>query len=107
MRATTSSGAPSYCSRSCCSLFSHITRTDPQPERHDMWNPILNRKIGAFELLAAAVPLELLLSSGGRALFMALLCTAFYFAKREFKGEFSLRDLSGLFNGESHTKTGE
>jgi len=72
-----------------------------------MWNRILTRKIGAFELLLAAIPLELLLNSTGRALFVALLCAAFYFAKREFKGEFSLRDLSGLFNGESHTKAGE
>lgn len=65
---------------------------------------ILRRKIGVFELLVAAFPLELVLGSTGRALVLGGLAAGFYFAKREFGGEFSLLDLAGLFTEKPNTK---
>lgn len=65
---------------------------------------ILRRKIGVFELLVAALPVELLLGSTGRALTLGALAAGFYFAKREFGGEFSLLDLAGLFTEKPSTK---
>lgn len=59
---------------------------------------IARRKIGAFELLVGALPLEFVFGSASRALLLAALGVGFYFAKREFKGEFSLLDLVGLFS---------
>lgn len=61
---------------------------------------ILERKIGAFELLVAFVAFHAFTFSFGRALLCAVLAGLFYFAKREFKGEFSLLDLIGLFTEE-------
>lgn len=59
---------------------------------------IIERKIGAFELLVGALPVELVFGSTSRALLLLALSVGFYFAKQEFKGEFSLLDLVGLFN---------
>lgn len=51
---------------------------------------IIRRKIGAFELLLGALPFELIFGSSARTVLLGILAAAFYFAKREFKGEFSL-----------------
>lgn len=59
---------------------------------------ILQRKIGAFEVLLASTLLELLVGSRPRVILLSLLTVGFYIAKREFKGEFSLLDVVGLFN---------
>lgn len=59
---------------------------------------ILQRKIGAFEVLLAGAVLELLFGSRPRAILLSLLAVGFYVAKREFKGEFSLLDVVGHFN---------
>ena len=58
---------------------------------------IVRRKIGAFELLVGALPLEFVFGSLSRALLLAALAVGAYFAKREFAGEFSLLDILGLF----------
>lgn len=58
---------------------------------------IIRRKIGVFELLIGALPLELTFGTGGRALLLAALAAGFYFAKKEFKGEFSLLEVFALF----------
>lgn len=59
---------------------------------------ILQRKIGAFEILLALSALEVLIGTRPRAIILIALTVGFYFAKREFKGEFSLLDIFGLFN---------
>jgi hypothetical protein len=61
---------------------------------------ILRRKIGVFELLIGAFPFELLFGSSSRAWLLLLLSIGFYFAKKEFKGEFSLLDLFERFTKE-------
>lgn len=58
---------------------------------------IVRRKIGAFELLVGAVPVEIVFGSWTRLFVTLLLAVAFYAAKREFKGEFSLLEVFGLF----------
>jgi hypothetical protein len=65
---------------------------------------IATRKIGAFELLVGAFPLELVFGSTSRALLLASLAVGFYFAKREFGGEFSLLDIVGLFTADKDKK---
>ncbi len=59
---------------------------------------IIRRKIGVFELLVGAFPLELIFGSTARALLLATLAAAFYFAKKEFQGEFSLQQVFALFS---------
>jgi hypothetical protein len=61
---------------------------------------ILRRKIGVFELLLGAFPFELLFGSNSRAMLLLALSVGFYFAKKEFKGEFSLLDLFERFTKE-------
>lgn len=65
---------------------------------------ILRRKIGAFEVLLAFMAWH----TGTFSFFSALLCAVlaglFYFAKREFQGEFSLEQLFALFKQETETK---
>ncbi|HEY6056187.1 MAG TPA: hypothetical protein VIU86_19815 [Gaiellaceae bacterium] len=61
---------------------------------------ILRRKIGVFELLLGVFPFELLFGSSSRAWLLLLLSIGFYFAKKEFKGEFSLLDLFERFTKE-------
>lgn len=65
---------------------------------------IIRRKIGVFELLLAAFPAELLFGSTSRALLAMTLAVAFYFAKQEFKGEFSLLDVFELFTKDSRSQ---
>lgn len=65
---------------------------------------IIRRKIGAFELLLGALPLEAVFGTGSRALLLGILAALFYFAKREFSGEFSLLNLFALFTSDSKPK---
>lgn len=65
---------------------------------------IIRRKIGAFELLIGALPLELIFGNGGRAMLLAALAAGFYFAKKEFKGEFSLLEVFALFTSNETKK---
>jgi hypothetical protein len=58
---------------------------------------IVRRKIGVFELLIGAFPIELLLGSSARAIVLGMLAAGFYFAKKEFGGEFSLLNVFELF----------
>jgi hypothetical protein len=55
------------------------------------------RKLGAFELLIFFLLLEAVFGSGPRALLLALLAIGFYYAKKHFGGEFSIRELQDLF----------
>jgi hypothetical protein len=59
---------------------------------------ILRRKIGAFELLVAAIVFELLFGSRSRLVIAIALCAGFYFAKRKFGGEFSLSEVGELLS---------
>ena len=61
---------------------------------------IITRKIGAFELLVGAFPLEFVFGTTSRAVLLLTLSVGFYFAKKEFRGEFSLRDGFALFSDE-------
>lgn len=65
---------------------------------------ILRRKIGVFELLTGAIPFELVFGSTARTLLLAALAAGFYFAKKEFGGEFSLLDAMGLFTKQTEAK---
>ena len=67
---------------------------------------IIARKIGALELLVGALPFELLFSSTGRFLATLVLAIGFYFAKKEFQGEFSLSDVFGLFTTKAKEREG-
>lgn len=64
---------------------------------------VYRRKVGAFELAVGVAALELLVGSSPRALLFALLAVGLYYAKRHFKGEFSIADLRGLTNKETNT----
>ncbi len=66
---------------------------------------ILRRKIGAFEVLLALVAFHALTFSFGRALLCSVLAGLFYFAKREFQGEFSLLELFALFSDSKKDET--
>ncbi len=61
-----------------------------------MIQAIYQRKVGAFELVVAVALAELLVGSGPRAIVFGLLAVGCYYAKRHFKGEFSLAQLHGL-----------
>jgi hypothetical protein len=54
---------------------------------------ILNRKIGAFEVLVGLVALEVIFLSFFRVVLFGALAVVFYVAKNHFKGEFSLSQL--------------
>lgn len=58
---------------------------------------IIRRKLGAFELLVGGMPLEFIFGTTSRALLLGVLAALFFFAKREFKGEFSLLEAFELF----------
>lgn len=58
--------------------------------------PFYTWKIGAFELALGVALLELAFGTRPRALTFAALAIGLYYAKRHFKGEFSLADLRGL-----------
>jgi hypothetical protein len=60
---------------------------------------VYTRKVGAFELAVSVAVFELVLGSGARAIIFAALAVGLYYAKRHFKGEFSLADLRGLVKG--------
>lgn len=57
------------------------------------------RKVGAFELAVGVAVVEMVAGSGARAIIFAGLAVGLYYAKRHFKGEFSLANLRELFNG--------
>ena len=82
-----------------------------QPQSWD--DRLLNRKLGAFEILVGALAFELFFGSAWRFWLCAVLAVLFFFAKREFEGEFSLLDLLALFSddndndSETKEKTGE
>lgn len=59
-------------------------------------NAILARKLGAYELAVGVGLVELIVGSGPRAIIFAGVAVGLYYAKRHFKGEFSLSDLRGL-----------
>ena len=65
---------------------------------------IARRNIGAFELLVGAFPLEFIFGTASRAILLMVLSGGFYFAKRQFAGEVSLRDVVGLFTETTNTK---
>jgi hypothetical protein len=64
-------------------------------------NAVLTRKVGAFELALGVAVTELVVGSGPRAVLFGLLAVGLYYAKRHFKGEFSLADLRGLVKGKA------
>ena len=64
---------------------------------------VYRRKVGAFELAVGVAALELLVGSSPRALLFGLLAVGLYYAKRHFKGEFSVADLRGLTNKGTNT----
>lgn len=60
---------------------------------------IYTRKVGAFELAVGVGLIEIVFGSGPRAILFAGLAVGLYYAKRHFKGEFSLSDIRGLVKG--------
>ena len=62
---------------------------------------IISRKVGAFELAVGVATFELILGSSPRAVVFAGLAVALYYAKKHFKGEFSLSDIRGLVKGKT------
>lgn len=64
---------------------------------------IISRKVGAYELAVGVGLVELVFGSGPRAIIFAGLAVALYYAKRHFKGEFSLADIRGLVRGRTPT----
>lgn len=60
---------------------------------------VLERKVGAFELALGVAVVELVVGSGPRAVLFGALAVGLYYAKRHFKGEFSLADIRGLLKG--------
>lgn len=65
---------------------------------------VLNRKLGAFELLIGLIFFELFLGSRLMLLITFVLAGVFFFLKMHFKGEFSLAQLSGLFDDKTEKK---
>lgn len=59
---------------------------------------IIRRKIGAFELLIGALPLEAVFGTWARFVLCGVLAALFYAAKKEFSGEFSLAEVFALFD---------
>ena len=62
---------------------------------------IISRKVGAFELAVGVALIELVFGSGPRGMLFAGLAVGLYYAKRHFKGEFSLSDIRGLVKGKT------
>jgi hypothetical protein len=62
---------------------------------------IISRKVGACELAVGVGLVELAFGSGPRAIIFAGLAVALYYAKRHFKGEFSLSDIRELVKGKA------
>jgi hypothetical protein len=59
---------------------------------------IIRRKIGAFELLIGALPIEAVFGTWARFVLLGVLAALFYAAKKEFQGEFSLQQVFALFS---------
>lgn len=62
---------------------------------------VYQRKVGAFELAVGVGVFELVLGSSPRAVIFAALAIGLYYAKRHFKGEFSLADVRQLLRKET------
>ena len=73
-------------------------------EAWSIWSWVKNRKIGAFELVTGALPLELILGSSMRAIILMVLAGIFYLAKMRFGGEFSLQQLRELLGNSDENK---
>ncbi|HEY3495629.1 MAG TPA: hypothetical protein VGK73_13120 [Polyangiaceae bacterium] len=65
---------------------------------------VYQRKVGAFELAVGCMLAEGLFGTAARVALFAVLAAGLYYAKRHFKGEFSLADLRGLFREEEKQK---
>ena len=65
---------------------------------------IIRRKLGVLELLVGAFPVEFVFGSSARAALLLAMAILFYLAKKEFGGEFSLLDVSNLFNKPKESK---
>ena len=65
---------------------------------------IMQRKIGAFEVLIVLIWVELFFGSKVMFLIICILSTIFYFAKKHFGGEFSIAQLQGLFTNKKEEK---
>jgi hypothetical protein len=68
---------------------------------------VMKRKIGAFELLTGLIFFELFLGSRLMLLVTFILAVVFFFLKMHFGGEFSLAQLSELFDGKTEKKDQE
>jgi hypothetical protein len=66
---------------------------------------ILNRKIGAFELLIFIIVWAIIFGSRLEVILACTLCAVFWFSKRRFGGEFSVNDLIGLWNKQAKEKS--
>jgi hypothetical protein len=60
---------------------------------------VYRRKVGAFELAVGVAVVELFVGSNPRAWIFGALAVGLYYAKRYFKGEFSLADIRELARG--------
>lgn len=68
---------------------------------------VVNRKLGAFELLLGLIVFELFLGSRLMLLIVFILAALFFFLKMHFGGEFSLAQLFGLFDDKTEKKDQE
>jgi len=68
---------------------------------------VVNRKLGAFELLLGLIIFELFLGSRLMLLIVFILAALFFFLKMHFGGEFSLAQLFGLFDDKTEKKDQE
>lgn len=64
---------------------------------------VYGRKVGAFELAVGVAAVECTVGSGPRAIIFAALAVGLYYAKRHFRGEFSLADVRELVTGKVRT----
>jgi len=68
-------------------------------------NYIMTRKIGAFEVLVAAI-VWMALFGTRLELFVAIaMCGAFWWSRRRFGGEFSLRDIKNRWSNQTGETT--
>jgi hypothetical protein len=63
----------------------------------DLTTFVMNKKIGAFDLALAATLVAILVGTRLEVVLGAVTCLVFGYAKLKFKGEFSLKDIAGLF----------
>lgn len=63
----------------------------------------LHRKLGVFELLLVFTLLEGIFGDRLRALWLVVLTVLFYYAKKHFRGEFSISDLQALLRTKKDT----